>query len=791
MSTKQTDVNNMQETPPRDTPSLYTADTVQQVKASPPGGFQPPPHHRPPRSNGSYWFAVAAVVVVVALIFSVFALVVAQQGQHPATQITPTPTSPGTTVTTTPGGDATLTPTPGVTQGPQNGPASVSDLAYWDRILGTQGTNGKVESVSFANVIGNSTLQALVTVRHSDANGTLDAYVFDKITNTSPTRIFMLTGLIKGDAQISYYNSIMTAQVDTDSALNTGKPVAQWSADLFREFAWSGGAMSQVAFPGFFPDLTRYQAEADQAQVNKGHDSWKNDPAQVAKALEVRFFGWQRAVTTKLLSGGGPHDVYATIRVQEAPVASAAPNIVVTLSRLEGNTHNMWVAVGVADGNLLTLSNLEPRQLITSPITLKGIGAAYEATIGQAVVYDHLYTDIGHAQITGSKGFGQGTYTTTVSYTSSFKEVQEGLVSVYQDNAGISAENFSAVMVKVLIDPTPTTSIQNPAYWTPFVSVPPAIRVADSVRFGHLLGNNSLQAVVVARDILGGGPVYRDVFVFDKVTDPHPQLLWHESRLPHGDAKISVYNTVMTAQVDVNSSINKGRLEGALTTDLFREFKWSDGAGTFVQTAFPGFFPDMTRWQAEAAQAQVNAGQNTWRNDPTQVAKLLASQLMNWQGALTTKVLSGGGPHDVYASIQVQGTPIQSARPTIVVTLSRLEGNTHNIWEAIGVKDGSTLTLTNIPTGSLISSPVTFTGTGSAYEAVIGQGVVYDHLYTNIGHEQLTGSPGMGRATYSIKVPYSSSFTGAQEGIVVAYQDMGGLSGGYSSAVVVKVMIGG
>jgi hypothetical protein len=108
------------------------------------------------------------------------------------------------------------------------------------------------------------------------------------------------------------------------------------------------------------------------------------------------------------------------------------------------------------------------------------------------------------------------------------------------------------------------------------------------------------------------------------------------------------------------------------------------------------------------------------------------------------------------------------------------------------VKDGTTLTLTNIPAGSLISSPVTLAGTGSAYETVIGQGVVYDHLFTNIGHAQLTGSPGMGIANYSIKVPYSSSFKGgAQEGIVVAYQDMGGLSGGYSSAVVVKVLIGG
>ena len=80
-----------------------------------------------------------------------------------------------------------------------------------------------------------------------------------------------------------------------------------------------------MAFPGIFPDLTRYQAEADQASVNAGHDPWKNDPVQVAKALEARFFGWQRAVTAKLLSGGGPQDVSATVQVQEASVQGSTP----------------------------------------------------------------------------------------------------------------------------------------------------------------------------------------------------------------------------------------------------------------------------------------------------------------------------------------------------------------------------------------------------------------------------------------------------------------------------------
>jgi hypothetical protein len=193
---------------------------------------------------------------------------------------------------------------------------------------------------------------------------------------------------------------------------------------------------------------------------------------------------------------------------------------------------------------------------------------------------------------------------------------------------GLSAENATAVMVKVLINPA-TAAIQDPSYWTQFVSAPPAIRVADSVSFGHLLGKPSLQAMVVARDILGGGPAYRDVFVFDNITAPHPQLLWQTNHLLHGDAKISAYSTVMTAQVDVNSSINKGKTEAGLTTDLFREFKWSDSAGTFVQTAFPGIFPDLTRYQAEADQAQVNAAHDTWKNDPAMVAKALTTHSLD------------------------------------------------------------------------------------------------------------------------------------------------------------------
>ena len=187
----------------------------------------PQPPKQPTRNRRGLWFAIAAVVIVLALIFSVFAVFVAQPGKQPGTQVTPTATVPATTSTTTPGSDVTPSPAPGVTNGPQNGPSGVNTTAYWDTILGTKGTNGKVESVSFANVMGNPTLQALVTVRHSDANNTLDVYVFDKITSKNPVQIFTLDGLIKGQAKISYYNSIITAEVNPNSTLNAGQSVSQ------------------------------------------------------------------------------------------------------------------------------------------------------------------------------------------------------------------------------------------------------------------------------------------------------------------------------------------------------------------------------------------------------------------------------------------------------------------------------------------------------------------------------------------------------------------------------------
>ena len=204
-------------------------------------------------------FIAASLVFLLALTFSAC---------NSASSTTTTTTSRGRGSNSTP---TTTGPAPQVKPGTQPCPEAVNDPSYWDPIIVTQVNVSKVESVSCANMVGNSSLQALISVRYYGTGQLLDVYVYNNITDPSPTQIFRLQNLYKGDVKVSAYNTLLTAEVDHNSSLN--KHVSSNAAltqDLFREFQWSDGAgtLIPVAFPGIFPDLTRYQAETAQAAVN-------------------------------------------------------------------------------------------------------------------------------------------------------------------------------------------------------------------------------------------------------------------------------------------------------------------------------------------------------------------------------------------------------------------------------------------------------------------------------------------------------------------------------------------
>lgn len=358
---------------------------------------------------------------------------------------TPTTTAIAGSTSTTAAGS-----TPQVRLGIQACPDAVKDPSYWDPIVGTQSGVSKVGRVTCANLIGQPSLQALILVGYDGTGKIVDAYVYNNITKPSPTQLFKLQGLYKGDALISGYNTIITAEVDQASSLNKGQPSVAQTPDLFREFKWSDGAgtLVPVAFPGIYPDLTRYQAETLQRQVNQGQQPWRLSATQTSQSLAANLLKWSASSPATLVSGGGLHDPNAVVSVKST--SAGGSTITVTLSRLEGNTNGgIWEATSVTSPGM-TITSPQDRDRLTSPITVIGKGSAFEGIIGKVVILDHLYTDIGHANATGPSG-NNAAFTASVTYTSTFKTgSQEGLVTLFSYSAADSTIS-GAVIVKEML----------------------------------------------------------------------------------------------------------------------------------------------------------------------------------------------------------------------------------------------------------------------------------------------------------------------------------------------------
>jgi len=340
--------------------------------------------------------------------------------------------------------------------------------------------------------------------------------------------------------------------------------------------------------------------------------------------------------------------------------------------------------------------------------------------------------------------------------------------------------------------PTPTAKnpCKDPSYWNNIVGLHNGQKV-ESVSCGKVLGNDDLQAVVDVRN--PGDDKLLDVHFYRNITSAHPQELFTLSSLVHGDARVSLVNTVITAEVDKNSSINKGKPEGQLTQDLFREFKWSAAAGTLVRIAFPGFYPDLTRYQAEADQAGITNADQSWKLDAIATVKHFMVALLKFPANSTVKLISGGGEHDLQAVVNVTYPTVQGCcnfSPE-KVRLDRLEGNAQDgIWIVTAVTNDS-LSISFPHTGKGILSPAQVTGSGSSFEGQVGTVYILDHLYNTVGSARaIISNPNSFNGPFSASVPYTTTFfNGVEDGIVLVNNKGGTGVAAISKVVMVKVLL--
>jgi hypothetical protein len=492
-------------------------------------------------------------------------------------------------------------------------------------------------------------------------------------------------------------------------------------------------------------------------------------------------------MTATLISGGGAKDVYATVKVEGKPFQGmkSGPGVNVKLSRLGGNTHNMWVVIGVEDG-AGALTSIKSGSLIASPVKLEGTWGAFEGLIGHAYILDHLYTTVGHATIPAMPGLGMtnSPYSIQVTYDVSFKQgPQEGIVEIAQS----SPVGGPYVMVKVLLDPQPQFAFgpmscpvaqQAAGYWESNFGISPT-----TVTCGYLKGPayiTLLALLTVAPSDSKPGHLY----VYD-LTEARPVQLFS---METSDARISGASTIITADIDPNSSINKGKSKQ--TPDLFREFAWNGKA--FVQVAFSGMYPDLTRWQADDDQALVNKGQDTWKRDAVKTAGQFVAQFLPSPASSPPKLqlVFGGGAKDPQAFVNVTFPAPGGGTPRITrITLSRLAWGANSIWEVTAVQaDWMSISSPQSGQSTYINTPVTVSGSGPTFEGQIGVAQVLDHLYQQISWTPVMAPSGGKSQPFTVTFPYTSSFkTGAQEGIVIL-RHTGGASFDYG-VVMVKVLV--
>lgn len=352
-----------------------------------------------------------------------------------------------------------------------------------------------------------------------------------------------------------------------------------------------------------------------------------------------------------------------------------------------------------------------------------------------------------------------------------------------------SNEQLTPVVPGIQLGEQPCPAfVRNPVHWTTIVNLSTG-QIIDPIICGNLIGIPALQAVVAVRH--PGDARVLDIAVYNNIFSGTPVQLFALHGLLHGDVKISSYNTLLTAQSDPHSSLNKGLSPPQYEQDLYREFKWSDHAGTLVQVAFSGIFPDLTRYQAELEQSLVNQGEGyqQWRLDVVQSARVFASTFLDWSPRVPVTVLSGGGPHDYKALVQVRDTAHDGG--TVRILFTRLEGNNNGgLWEATAI-EAEGISITSPQNGQQTSSPLIVAGTGKALTGKLVKITVLDHNHTDIGQDVaprfIEGGANEPTA-FSSSVPYTSSFLdGAQEGILALY--VYNTSGAIITVAMVKVLL--
>jgi hypothetical protein len=284
-------------------------------------------------------------------------------------------------------------------------------------VIGTQA----MSAIQFSNQLTGGQPSALVRVKDSGPQDSLDVYVYTCILHQQKPALVLLfkqQGLLQGSAEITPAHTLSIGQLDTTLPTDDPTLLLTQQTNVYQEYNWQNGTLQQTLFPGLYPVVSRSDAEALQQQANNGQSMLWQDPVATCEQMGHDLFQWKQSRGILQDNNGSVAHVLL--------LNSAGFSVEVGLTRLvQQNAAGLWFVTSASTTGISIQRNAQ-NLLSPSPFTIQGTisPGAYHL---HATLFDHTLGTIPVLDSSTVSIQKNASYIGTITFGDTFQD-QPGLL---------------------------------------------------------------------------------------------------------------------------------------------------------------------------------------------------------------------------------------------------------------------------------------------------------------------------------------------------------------------------
>lgn len=291
----------------------------------------------------------------------------------------------------------------------------------YTKIVPIRDKTQQMAAIQFVDELTGGQPAALIQVNTTGSQPKLDVYLYgcrQKQNQRIPalTQLFKQQGLINGIADITQVHTLSIEQADTTLPTDKDALLLPLQQNVFQEYTWKNGSLSQTLFPGLYPVTSRSEAEALQDDANNGQSLLWISPLQTAEQMAKDLFQWPIEIIHGTLKDNNGTEAHVILEKKDTNI-----QVVVSLTRLiQSNSKGLWWVTSAQTPGI-SLDQTGFNQPLSSPVTIRGtINPTQEKVT--AMLFNHTLTPINIANSPVLQTDANGQFSGSLSYADIFPD---------------------------------------------------------------------------------------------------------------------------------------------------------------------------------------------------------------------------------------------------------------------------------------------------------------------------------------------------------------------------------